>query len=432
MTTDGSSRVIAVILVVFGLFGACRDFGGDLSREGAMGGTSGGQSGTAGTAGTSGGTGGTEGGSGRGGDAAGGPGGSENDGGSGADGGVAGDGSLGGIGGEGPECWLDQTVTPDCFSYPPLNQRPPAITFDVARAVAVTATEGYDDRFRIIATQSGSNTLGTAYTSQPDHSGWFAWYCFDAVPYPERLAATTLDNDAQEVFAITQCGRVYVRRYLIVSDETHGWSPWVSLELPSSGSFITDASVARLDEANDLFVVDRGSVFVARKGVDAYGPYGPWHRVATGAGNLLAAGVHANGEDQRLFTLDESGRLLTSARPTDDPEAPFGNWSDFGSGHRFADLDAPYGVGGKLIVVALDADVDGKVWTREENDAGDFDDWVELDADGGPTEKLVSIAGASFPARQDQPLMLVAVGRNGNVYSVRRANFVWEPWSGVF
>jgi hypothetical protein len=434
--TDGSSRLIAIVLAVFGLFGGCRDFGGDTQdgARGGNGGTSGEQGGTGDTSGAggsdTGGTGGTEVNGGSGGDAGGGQGGSEGGsggaGGSNAGGGAAGD---GGIGGDKSECWLDQTVVPECFSYPPNTQGgPPGITFRLAGAVTITATEAFDGRFRIIATQQGSSTLGTIYTVEPNHRGWFSWHCFDAVPYPQRLAATTLVTDAQEVFAITGCGHVYVRRYLFVSGTPGGWSPWVPLELPSSSSLVTDASIARLDGANDLFVVDRGSVFAARK-TEALGPYGPWRRVATGAGDLLAAGVHANVEDQRLFTLDDNGQLLTSSRPSDDPEAPFGEWTDFGSDHVFVDFDAPYGVGGQLIVVALDSD--GKVWTREEEDAAEFGEWVQLDAQGEPTDTLVSIAGASFPARAGQPLMLVAAGTSGTVYSVRRTDSGWEPWWNV-
>ena len=432
MTTDGSSRTIAAILAVFGLFGGCRDFGGD-TQDGARGGdagSSGEQGGTGDTSGTSGsepgGTAGTSVTGGSGGDAGDGQGGLGGNGGSDAGDGAGGD---GGIGGEGSECWLDQTVKPECFSYPPMAVQAPNSQLVPARAATITATEQYDDRFRIIATKSGSSTLYTAHTVEPIQQGWHGWYCFDAVPDPERLAATTLDNDAQEVFAVTRCGRVYVRRYLFVTDMTEGWSPWVPLELPSSTSLVTDVAIARFGRANDLFVVDRGSVFAARKGEDFYGPYGPWRRVATGAGELLAAGVHADGENQRLFTIDESGQLLTSTRPTDDPEASFGAWSDFGLDHEFVDFDAPYGVNGRLIVVALDAD--GKVWTREENGTGEFADWGELIAEGEPTVELVSIAGASFPARTDQALMLVAVGLNGGVYSVRRANSDWEPWWNV-
>jgi hypothetical protein len=293
--------------------------------------------------------------------------------------------------------------------------------------VTITATTIDDGRFRIIATQVGSSTLGTAHTADVNHTGWFSWHCFDAVPEPERLAATTLENEAQEVFATTRCGRVYVRRYLFSVDE--GWGPWGPLDLPASDSVVTDVSIARLAGANDLFVVDRGDVFAARKGEAAYGPYGPWNRVATGAGDLLAAGVHADGTYQRLFSVDGQGQLITSIRSTENPEAPFGEWTPFDLNRAIVDFDAPYGVSGRLVVVALD--VDGRIWIREEDGAGDFLAWELLDTPGELTEVLVSIAGASFPARPGQPLMLAAVGESGAVYSNRRANLAWEGWRDI-
>jgi hypothetical protein len=438
MTPGGRSRILLPIAMVLLSFGACRDFGGASLHDDAMGGDGGtpGTGGTAGASGTGGNSGsagsesggnssggGSAGDGGRGGDG-GGQAGSE--GGAGADGGAAGD---GGTGGSGSECRLDQTVIPECFSYPPMDSQAPTIQFGLARAVTITATEDYDDRFRIIATQTGSSTLATVHTTNTTHESWFGWFCFDAVPNPVRLAATTLANDAQEIFAISECGRVYVRRFLFVSADTEGWSPWVPLDLPASDSLVTDAAIARQAGSNDLFVVDRGNVFAARKAEDVYGPYGHWARVAEGAGELLAAGMHADGTYQQLFTIDGRGRLMTSIRATEDPAAPFDHWTDFGLDREIVDFDAPYGVGAPLIVVALD--VDGLLWTREEEGAGEFGDWEQLVTTGEPTEELVSIAGASFPARQDQALMLVTVGVSGAVYSVRRASGAWEGWWDV-
>jgi hypothetical protein len=433
----GSGRIIAVVGAVLGVFGACRDFGdyapseGGGSGAGATGGepTGGGGTTSGGTAGAQVGGGGNETG-GAAGDAQGGIG-------MGGDGGLAGDSP----GGAPPDCRYDQTVVPECISLPPHT----SVMVDVRSALsaAVAGVNYAEGRFHVFASRNGSNTLGTAFTRFPDHSTWYGWWCFDAVPNPVRVAATTLSNDTPEVFVTTDCGGVYVRRYF---PEQHlmSWSPWVPLRLPSEGSFVTDVAISRSrgpSRENRLFVLDRGGVFAAKKGDDPYGPYGDWSRVASGAGSRLAAGMQYppnsvitdEGERHILFTIDARGRPFVTTQTTEDDLDSFGPWLDFDENRTLefplVDIDAPYDIDGELLVVGVDTE--GAVWTHGQRGA-----WQKL-TDAIPPQKLVTIAGASISGRTDDPLLLVGVAEGGEVYYARQTKTTssspggWEPWRRI-
>jgi hypothetical protein len=451
MRTLENLRVVAAVLAFAGSFEACKSFG-DFepgSGAGGKGGNSGAPSGFGG-AGTSGGSkqGGSAGASAEGGGAAGETtGGAAGDttggeagapsGGASGDAGASGDGgSGGGTGGTGPECWLDQTVTGDCFMFPPGTQ-PPGILFFRARGAAVAAVNNYDGRFQVFATQpKPSNTIGTAYTTSTGLNGFHGWFCFDAVPYPERLVATTLSNGRQEVFVTTECGRVYVRRsylQMVSTAEFEVWSSWVPLALPSAASFVSDLSVARsVDRAqNRLFAVDRGAVFTSSKN-EAYGPYGSWREVARGAGDIVASGVSGSlgAPRYRLFTIRD-GRPFTAVPKSSDVDAPFEHWTDFDPESSLeaglVDIDAPYDIGERLLVAALDNR--SNVWIREEDASGGFGSWRRLDELRPPAVPLVSLAGAVLVRPNDRPVMLVVTGTNGTMYSaLRGADSTWGPW----
>jgi hypothetical protein len=425
----GSGRIIAVVGALLGAFGACRDFADYAPSMGGGTGANatGGEPPVGGAAGAeSGGAGGNETG-GAAGDAPG-------------DGGMAGNGGLAGDspGGAPPDCRYDHTVVPECISQP--TPATPGVTVKNALSVAVAGVN-YEDRFHLFASRNGTNTLGTAFTVFPDHVGWYGWWCFDAVPNPVRLAATTLTNDVPEVFVTTDCGGVYVRRYF---PDLRAWSPWVPLRLPSDVSFVTDVAISRSrgpNRENHLFVLDRGTVFTAMKGGDPYGPYGDWTRVATGAGSRIAAGMLypenpqiPEGARHLLFTLDVRGRPFVSIQTTEGDLDSFEPWTDFDAERtlefHLVDIDAPYNIDGALLVVGVDSD--GAVWTREQVDS-DFGAWQKL-TEVEPPQKLVTIAGASIPARVDDPLMLAAVAEGGEVYYTRQTKpassgpRVWEPW----
>jgi hypothetical protein len=437
----GSGRIIAVVGALLGVFGACRDFGDYVSSEG--GGSGAGATGGEPTGGggmTTGGTAGAESG-GAGGNATGGASGDAQGGsGMGGDGGLAGD-----SGGAPADCRYDQTVVPECISLPPTTH----VGIDVGSALsaAVAGVNYAEGRFHLFASRNGSNTLGTAFTRFPDHATWYDWSCFDAVPNPVRLAATTLSNDAPEVFVTTDCGGVYVRRYF---PEVHlmGWSPWVPLRLPSDVSFVTDVVISRSrgpNRGNHLFVLDRGTVFAAKKDDDPYGPYGDWNRVASGAGSRIAAGMlypenpetPDEGGRHLLFTIDARGRPFVSTQTTGDDLDSFEPWADFDADRtlefELVDIDAPYNIDGALLVVGVDTE--GAVWTREQVDF-EFGDWQKL-TDVEPPPKLVTIAGASISGRTDDPLLLVGVAEGGEVYFARQAKLtssspaVWEPWRRI-
>jgi hypothetical protein len=331
------------------------------------------------------------------------------------------------------DCWLDQTVIPECFSLPPPAQSP-TYRLDGARSAAIAAYDQPDGQFELFAVdRSSDNALARSITCLPSHECWFGWFCFDAVPDPLRIAATTMSNDAAEVFVTNACGRIYVRRYFDGSRGAEGWSPWVPFGRPPGSSFIVDISTARLRSAteheNHVFVVDdAGRIFTTSKGDDPYGPYGPWRSVGSGAGSVIASGL----TDGRLelFTIDEHGQPHAKAQRTNALEAPFGGWTDFDPEGELelVDIDAPYGVGGTPLVVAVDSE--GAIHAREKAD-DEYGEWQPFGPE--PPTRFVSISGAGIATRSDKPLILVAVDIYGSVFIARRTNDslgnpVWEPW----
>jgi len=315
---------------------------------------------------------------------------------------------------------------PECYSVPPPDQSA-RVDMVGARSAVVAAIDSDYGRFQLFATREAYHEVGTTFTRVVDHSIWLTWSCFDAVPYPVRLAATTLSNDAPEVFVTTECGRVYVRRYFVGAAEI--WSPWLPLDLPSNVGFVTDVSTSRGD-ANYVFLVDRaGKVFAAAK-TDPYGRYAPWHEVATGAGRGIASGFREDGF-QQLFTLDDHGHVLTSVQTDGDLDS-FGDWLPFGEGSdlAFVDIDAPYGMNGALRVYAVDRD--GAIWMREQEGDG-FGAWQEFtDLEPPPETTFVGIAGARIASRPDGAFLLVTVARQGTVHLARFTNTGgWEPWHTI-
>lgn len=324
-------------------------------------------------------------------------------------------GTLSAGAGVGPTCDpMEDAVVPECFSYASW----PLLPIPGANGVAVAGVVSAHGGFELTASRRGSNMLAVTWTDP--FLAWPSFVCFDALPGPDRLAATTLLDDVPEFFAVGRCGLLYQRTIILGS-----WTEWARVTLPSPTFVVTDVATAVAPDGTTLmYVTDNGSVFVRhRNGTDAHGPYGHWVQLGGRAGSLITAGTRADGR-QQVFTLDTRGRLLTAIQSTTDLDAPFTDWVDFDSADvpPFVDIESPYGLAA-IEMYAVDAD--GGIWTRQEDGVGGFSPWQLMWSASPGALAITMLSGSAVGKIAGAPLALAGAGPAG-VSVKRRLDGVWE------
>jgi hypothetical protein len=268
--------------------------------------------------------------------------------------------------------------------------------------------------------------IAMAWASEAGGFPWTPWYCFDVVPYPERMAATPLMNSVPEVYVVTRCGYLYVRRQ-IVEGTFNAWSHWTTFSLPSARSFVTDVALAVSDErVNHVYVADRGSVFMRhRDGLGPYDPFSDWYELGFSDARVVAAGRRNDGR-QTVFVLDAGGRPFERVQRSADLGAPFDPPVDFGAVDvpAFIDIEAAHETQ-PLDVIAVD--VQGVLWHRREDGSGAYSPWSSWPGPA-PPERLVTIAASATRSVDAFPLLVFGVGESGAIYRSIRVYDEWGPW----
>jgi hypothetical protein len=318
-------------------------------------------------------------------------------------------------------CTDDAVIVPECASNPVGVF--PRMALPAAAGVGVSTDDSTSGGFTVFASKAGTQMIAVAWSHVQDLGSWTNWLCFDAIPYPERMAATSLVNAAPEVFVTTGCGELYVRRLI----PGVAWSGWTRFGLPSARSFVTDVALAVSAEGvNHVYVADRGSVFLRhRVGFDTYAPFGPWQELGSSDVHVVAAGRRQDGR-QMVFMLDANGLPLAQVQRSAEIGAPFDPGFDFDSDDvpKLVDIEATHGTK-PLDVLAVDAG--GALWLRREEGSDGFTPWS---AWPGPTppEGLEAIAAGGLPSGAGSPLLVSAIGRSGATYRILRVNDIWETW----
>jgi hypothetical protein len=326
------------------------------------------------------------------------------------------------------ECQPDATLLPECLLFSGGGEDYPAVAFSAATGVAMGSAEAWGGGFSLFASKRGSSTVVQNYTKNVEGTIWSSWFCFDAVPKPDRLAVASLLNGEAEVFVTTRCGALYRR----ASWPGAGWLPWQPVTAPSVGSAVSDAATSVSSTGtNYLFVADGGKIFARnRVGTDSYSPYGEWREISglTGA-VLLTAGLRSDGR-QQVFSLDAQGTVRTAVQAMADDDSTFGAWVDFDSRELPApllDIEAPHGGPFPLEVFAVDSN--GSLWQRTEDpETGGFLPWQAWNGPPPPSS-LVSLSGAAVKLAAGTPLQLAGLSAGGAVYSIRRTGNVWFEWT---
>jgi len=295
-----------------------------------------------------------------------------------------------------------------------------------ASGIAITSSEAYDGGFNLYAFKRGASTVAQRYTRTPADTPWTDWFCFDALPKPDRMAGGELLNGEAELVATTRCGSLYQRTQGLLQ-----WFDWHPFSMPTASSAVTDAAMSvDKDGTNLVYVADRGGVFVRhRVGSDTYAPYGVWREIAGASGvRLITAGLRSDLR-QQVFTLDGNGLVRTAIQLSGDLDSEFGPWSDFDSDQlpaRLIEIEAPQGGPFPLEVFALDSK--GALWQRAADlETGEFQPWKAWDGKPPPAT-LISLSGAGLKRADGTPLQLVGLGATGGVYTVRRKAGAWLDW----
>jgi hypothetical protein len=328
----------------------------------------------------------------------------------------------GGRPGDGLSCGEGETIFPECVSDPAGSF--PILPIPIATGVGIATQEDNGGGFHVFASKRGTHMIGVSWGDQA-FASCTPWLCFDAVPYPRRVAATALRNRVPEVFVTTDCGELYVRR-LMADGTLYAWSNWVSFGLPSSQSFVTDVATSS-EPVNHVYIADRGSVYTRhRLSADPYADFGPWQNVGFSDAQVVSAGLTDDGL-QQVFVLDRAGRASSALQAPSELGVSFQSPFDFDSDAvpALVDIEA---VNGTTPLDVLAVDVQGALWVRREQGAGIFTPWTPWPG-ALPPEGLVALAAAEVPRVPGATLVLVAVGRSGTTYRVRRVYGVWESWT---
>lgn len=340
-------------------------------------------------------------------------------------GGVSGEAQGGGASSDIPSfCGQEETIFPACFADP--RGYFPGIWLTSPRAIAI-ATEDMWAGFHIVVPQDLTSVVAITWG---DDSGSVGWACFDIVPHPDRAAATSLSNDAPEIFVTTQCGQLYVRHYFADSSVA-SWGAWTPFSAPDVNSFIRDVALSESPEGvTHVYVVDRGRLFFRRRS-DAmpYSAFGTWSALRTPASTRVAAGLRADGR-QQLFALDLQGHPYTCIQSEAALGSAFEDCTDFGEDAlpALTDIEAPYHVVDELPVFGLDNA--GSLWLRELDTPDHYGHWVKFKPTDQP-QPFIAIAAAGHLTWPGARLRLVAVGRNGSIYQTERIDDVWSAWQGL-
>jgi hypothetical protein len=318
-------------------------------------------------------------------------------------------------------CSEDATVVPECYANPVGVF--PAMSVPAAVGIGVIAQDVSSGIFSAFASKANSPMIAVTWTGEAGAGPWTGWRCFDAVPYPGRVAASSLLNAQPEVFVATNCGELYVRRLIAGV----GWIGWSRFSLPSTDSFVTDVALALSEErVNLVYVADRGSVFARhRVGLDTYAAFGPWQALGSSDARVVAAGRLQDGR-QMVFVLDIDGQPRSQTQRSADLGAPFDSPLDFDSGDvpELVDIEAAH-ESRPLEVLAVDRN--GALWLRRESGSGGFGSWQTWPGPAAP-ERLGAIGAAGLPSANGSPLVVFAVGQSGITYWTRRVHDAWDPW----
>jgi len=314
-------------------------------------------------------------------------------------------------------CSLDETLIPDCDFF----ENFPEISFPEVGHITVAPYETYGG-FTVFGSQPDSSTVGVFWG---DLNTWTRWLCFSVVPHPTRVAATRQTDDRPEVFAVTECGRLYAR-HTLEREGRADWSAWTEMRLPSGDSVATDVAATMSGwDVTYLYVADRGHVFVRhRVSADPFAAFGPWVDTGARRATTLTAGLRPDGR-QQLFYLDDAGRPKSCRQTAAELDAPFEACRDFGAAQlpRLVELDAPLGPSSSLLVFGLDED--GIIWVRELGDTGEeFGTWRTFREQPFPFTRIATAGTRQYAGL---PFLVLGVA-NGNVYGTLRLNDAWDDW----
>ncbi|HEY3500208.1 MAG TPA: hypothetical protein VGK73_36205, partial [Polyangiaceae bacterium] len=264
------------------------------------------------------------------------------------------------------------SVSPECHA----GERRYLLT-PAADAVAVVGMSiGDHTGFHVFASKRDRDSVVVSFTHDRDGRDFYDFSCFDSVPAPKRAAGARLQDGQPEVFMLGRCGRIH-QRNIFTTSETFGWTAWAPFQMPWNDSEATDVATSLgPEDQNIVYLVDRGTVYFRYRRAEDRASYGDWFEAKRGAGPILAAGLRPD-ERQQLFTFDGEGRPATSIQTTENLNAPFGAWEDFGSASvpPLVDLECVYGQQ-SLELFALDET--GLIWSRRQDESGAFTPWDQL------------------------------------------------------
>jgi hypothetical protein len=323
--------------------------------------------------------------------------------------------------GAGGICKDDQNIEVECISNGLFTPLP----VPKVEAIGLNSIPFWGGGFQLYGAKADKNTVVVSWTGDAVASWWQPWLCFDAVPIPKRVAATSLRNGWPEVFVSTGCGTLFRRTgYTDAS-----WSSWTTFGLPSPQSFVTDVALSLAsDGTNHVYVADRGSVFVRQRvGSDPDGPFSAWQSLGSPGAEIVAAGLRSDGR-QQVFMLDQAGRASTSSQSSHVLGSSFEEWSGLGSGvvGELVDIDVPYGV---ELLELYGIDTSGNLWSRREEGPDGLTDWTPWQGPTTPFPLVGVVSAALPPIEQAGPrLMLGAITRDGIVHIIQRVSDQWAPY----
>lgn len=347
--------------------------------------------------------------------------------GAGAGNGGAGSGGTAGSGGSGTEgiCRDDQTIVVECFT----NGGFSLLSVPKAEGIGINSIPFWGGGFQLFGTKADSNMVAVSWTGDSVGSWWQPWLCFDAVPIPKRVAATSLRNGWPEVFVSTGCGTLF--RRLSYNDGI--WSSWMPFGLPSPQSFVTDVALSLAsDGANHVYVADRGNVFVRRRlDADPYGPFSGWQSLGSPGAEVVAAGLRSDGR-QQVFAVDQAGRASTSSQSSAELGSSFAEWVELSSSivSEVVDIDVPYGT---EFLEVYGVDPSGNLWSRREDGSDGLTEWTPWQGPATPFP-LVGVASAALPPIEPAGprLVLAVLTRGGIAYLIQRDFDQWAPnWTRI-
>jgi hypothetical protein len=222
---------------------------------------------------------------------------------------------------------------------------------------------------------------------------WTQWICFDLLPGVRRIAAMNLAGSEPEIFAVTNEGYLFARRY----HSTWGWTPWLFFSPPSGTSFLTDVTAVGGPWAHVL-IADGERIHVNRQqGPSSDDGFSPWRALRVNGASMVAA-TRLEGTAVQIFSSTDDGLLQTLT--LNDEKNPKEEWLPLPALHSPPiDLEA-----GKHFGDARLFALDGAGSVRMLSDSV----WTQISWAGSP---FVAIAVHSLPAGAAMLYGVTADGR---------------------